>query len=222
MNLLFGTVTGGDANTGVIVINSPAGGEQTIRVNADTQFMAQKLVDVSALQVGDRVQVQGVPTAITASSISVGQVSDLLQFGGAQGGNRRGNNGGNQGVLLMRGDEGPGGRMAQQAFASASGKVTSTSPLTISISDTASITLKLATDAKITKIQKATINNLKNGDTILVFGQAGNDGAFTATSVGINISMTGPGGLFGGGGFGGPGGQMGFPNFPGRRNPRNP
>jgi hypothetical protein len=155
----------------------------------------------------------------------VGQVSDLLQFGGRQGGNRgNGGNGGNQGVLLMRGDEGPGGRMAQQAFASASGKVTSTSPLTISLSDTASVVLKLATDAKITKIQKATINNLKNGDTILVFGQPGNDGAFTASSVGINIAMTGPGGLFGGGGpgFGGPGGQIGFPNFPGRRNPRIP
>lgn len=232
-NMVMGTVTGGDANSGVIVVSSQAGGEQTIHVTANTQFVTQKTIEVSALQVGDQVQVQGVPTAITASSITAGQLPDSFQMGGP-GSGRRGNAGGNpgsnQGILLSRGDQGPGGRnnpqQTMQFTTSVTGKVTSTSPLTISLNDSVSIVLKLAPNAKIMKIQNSTINSLKNGDTILASGQTGNDGSFTANGVAVNVTMGGPGGMFG---FGGPGGfGGGFPfgggnGFgPGRRGGRGP
>ena len=83
-----------------------------------------------------------------------------------------------------------------QAFASATGKVVSKSPLTISLGNDITITLKLAPDAKITKLMPVTIASLKVGDTVMASGQTGADGSFTATGVGVNMNMRG--------GFGGP------------------
>ena len=64
------------------------------------------------------------------------------------------------------------------------------------------------------------MRSLKVGDRIMAAGQAGNDGAFTATGIGVNLNM---GGGFGPGGFGpggpgfGPGGPGGFgPGGPGQ------
>jgi hypothetical protein len=101
-----------------------------------------------------------------------------------------------------------------QAFknASATGKVTSTNPLTISLGSDVSIVLKLAPNAKVTKIESANLQNLKVGDRIMAAGQPGNDWTFTATGIGVNLDMGGGFG-FGPGGPGGfgPGGPGGFP-----------
>lgn len=221
MPFSMGTVTGGDPATGVIVVKSQFGGaSQTIKASSDTKFVVMSEVKVSDLKVGDQVQIQGVPTRITANSISAGELPDVLtnSFGG------RRNGGGGPGQPGQPGQQGgpnggpngqaQGGRQQVQAMASATGKITSKEPLTVTLSDEVSIVLKVSDSTKITKIMPATIKSIKLGDTILASGTTGQDGTFTATGVGINVNMgTMMGGMMGGRGMfgGGPGGFGGGP-----------
>lgn len=215
MPFAMGTITGGDLSAGLIVIQSQFGGnEQTIRVTANTRAVTQAAITVADLKVGDQVQVQGVPTAITAQSITAGQMPEFLPGGGGRG-------------------FGPGGAGAgMQAMANATGRVTSTSPLTISLGNDVSVVLKLALDARITKISPIALTKLKVGDRVSAGGQAGQDGTFNATSLAVNIQMgfgMGPGGFGVPGGFGGRGarrsaggGQPGGPPPPGGDAPPPP
>jgi hypothetical protein len=226
MPFSMGTVTGGDPATGTIIIKTQIGGTQTIKVSPDAKFSVMSEVLVSALKLGDQVQVQGVPSKITADTISAGELPDVLA--GAMGGRRNRGGGpgapGGQGVQAGAADPNGAGQNGQAqapqpppAMASASGKIVSKDPLTIELSDSVSVVLKVSETTKITKIMPATINTIKLGDTILASGTAGQDGTFTATGIGININMGGMGGrgMFGGFG-GGPGG--GGPGGGGRGN----
>src|SRR5207302_10630353 len=86
------------------------------------------------------------------------------------------------------------------------------------------VILKMASNAKVTKISAVTLNSLKVGDRIMASGQAGENGTFTATTIGVNMEMGGGGP--GRGGFGGPGGPGGFggggPGGPGGFRPGDP
>lgn len=227
----FGTVTAVDAGAGTITINSQMG-SQTIQTQGGAQIVTQSAATVADLKVGDKVQIQGVPTGIMASTLTIGQ--SPLTPGGPGGG--PGGPGGGQG----RG--GPaGGPMS--SFAMASGTVSSTSPLTIALSSSVSLTLTLASDAKVTKFAPLALGDIKVGDRVVSTGQAAADGTFAATMVGVNLTMggmgmggqRGPGGAgprgfggpggFGGGqgrGFGGPGGSFGGPGGGGPGGPDGP
>lgn len=207
-NMAMGTITGGDVNAGLITINSQFGGAvTTIHVNPNTQIVSQVTISVSDLKVNDQVQVQGVPSGITASSIAAGEMPAFLQNGGRQRGAQPG---------AANGQPNAGGQVGNanatpqpQAFATATGKVVSKSPLTISLGNDITITLKLAQNAKITKLMPVTISSLKVGDTVMATGQTQADGSFAATGVGVNLATRGGG--FGGRGAGfGPGGANGF------------
>jgi hypothetical protein len=221
-------------SAGLITIASQFGGSQNIKVTSTTKFATQSTVTVADLKVGDQVQVQGAPTSITASSITAGDIPDFLQGGGPGRGGPGGLQQGGVQASTRAGQPGqqggPGNQM--QAFAMAAGKIESLNPLTIAISSDVSIVLKLAKDAKITKITSTTLNDLKVGDRIQASGQAAQDGTFNATGIGVNLSQggfgpggsggpggIGPGGPGGGGrgGFGGPGGPggQGGPGGPG-------
>jgi len=235
MPFATGQVTGGDPATGTIVIGSPFGGSQTIKVSPDTKMVALIQVQASSLKVGDHIQVQGMPTKMTANTITAGEMPDFLTAGirgrGGPNGAAAGPGGNLPGApapATGAAANAQGGPQQPPAFASASGKVTSTEPLTIQLSDEISLVLTLGPNAKVMKLMPATINNIKMGDTIFAAGQAGDDGTFTATGVGINLQNMGglPGmgrGGFGGrafgpGGFGGPGAGFGGPG--GRRGGR--
>jgi hypothetical protein len=223
MPFSMGTVTGGDPNTGTIIIKTQAGAAQTIKVNPDAKFVVMSEVLVSALKLGDQVQVQGVPSKITANTISAGELPDVLA--GAMGGRRnRGAAPGGQGAQAGQGVQADAANGAGQngqaqaapqpppATASATGKIVSKDPLTIELSDSVSVVLKTSETTKITRIESTSINSIKLGDTILASGTMGQDGTFAATGVGININMAAMGGR---GMFGGPGGFGGFGGGPG-------
>lgn len=218
----YGTVTAVDSGAGTITISGRGGGpDQTIQTQGTTKFVSQVVAAVSDLKKGDTIQVQGVPTGITASSLSIGN-SPLTGLGGPGGGFGGPPSGGGGGF-------GGPGATPPPATASATGIVTSTSPLTISLSSTASLTLKMASDAKVTKYSTVTLSSIKVGDRVLSIGTANDDGSFAATTVALNMDMSalgqgrggfgarrgagrgaagGPGGGgFGGGGFGGGGGM---------------
>jgi hypothetical protein len=219
-----GTITGDNLDTGVLTIHSQfEAGNQTVNVTQNTQFATQTTVTVTDLKINDQIQIQGVPTGITASSITAGQMPPLLSggIGGGMGGGFIGNTrntGGqpNRGVQEIQQGQ-------SQNFATANGSVVATSPLTLSIGNHMTLVVKLATDAKVTKISSSTLADLKVGDKIVASGQTDANGTFTATGVGVNLSVRdgfrsggprgfgpdGPGGL-GGRGPGGPGGPDGF------------
>ena len=199
----LGTVSAVDTAAKTITVTSPFAGTQTIQVSDTTQVVSQTTATVADLKVGDKVQVQGVPTGITASTLTIGENPITAgQGGGRQGGTggpgQGGGFGGRQGGF-------GGGQGAQPAFASATGTVTATSPLTISLSTSVTLTLKLDPAAKVTKFSTVDLSGIKTGDQIVSTGQAGDGGVFTATTVGVNMQMGG-----GQGGFGGRGGQGGF------------
>ena len=218
MPFAMGTVTGGDANARTLTIQSQFGGAQTIQVGTTTQMVTQQTVNLADLKIDDQVQVQGVPTGITASTITAGQMPSFMQGGG------QGRGGGFPGGPPGGGNNGNAGGQAansRTAFASASGRVTSTSPLTISLGDEVSLTVKAGAKARVTRITPLAFSSLKVGDRVMAAGQAGNDGVFAATGIGVNMTMgggMGPGGPGGGGpGGGGPGGPPanGGPDGPG-------
>ena len=224
MAFAMGTITSGDANARTITIQSQFGGNaQTIQLGTTTQLVTQTSVTVADLKVNDQVQVQGMPTGITASSLTVGQMPTFLQGGGRGGpGGGQGGNGGQNGAQNANGTAQE--LTARTASASATGRVVSLNPLTLAINNDVTITIKMASNARVTKITPLTFSGLKVGDRVMASGQAATDGSFTATGVAINMTMGGPGGGQGGpgGGFGpgGPGG--GGPGGPGGGGPGGP
>lgn len=222
-----GTVSAIDTGAGTITIASRfGGGSQTIQTQGTTQFVSQTAATVADLKKGDKIEVQGIPTGITASALTIGDspLAGLLGPGGGRPGGGFGGPppGGGFGGLPPGG---AGGAAPAPATATATGTVTSLSPLTISLSSTASLTLKLDPAAKVTKFVTSTLSSVKVGDRVLGIGTANDDGSFAATTVALNVDTPalgqgrggfgGPGGggrrgNRGGGGFGGPGGGGGF------------
>ena len=210
----FGTVSAVDAGAGTITVASRfGGGSQTIQTQGTTQIVTQTAAAVSDLKKGDTIEVQGVPTGITASSVTIGQ-SPLNGIGGGPGGPPPG---------IPGGGASASGTIPATASATAKGTVTSTSPLTISLSSTASLVLKMDANAKVTKYATVPLSSIKVGDRVMSLGTANDDGSFAATTVAVNMDMGAMGGRGGfggggyggrnrrgGGGFGGPGGGGGF------------
>lgn len=230
----LGAISAVDANAGTVTITSQFGGgnSQMIKVGTDAQVISQADTTVANLKVGDQVQVQGVPTGITASQLTVGTPPTGLPGAGGFGGRLGGPGGGRFGG----GNAGGGNGAAAQGFATATGKIASLptatdSHLSITLGPDATLYLKMAPGAKITKYTTLKLTDLKVGDQIMATGQTGDDGMLTANAVGVNMPMMqggfgGPnGGGFGGaragrgrrgggqngaGGFGGPNGGGGF------------
>ena len=233
-----GAVSAVDSGAGTITITPQFGGNgpQTIRLDSSTQIVALAVVTVTDLKVGDKIAVQGIPTGITASSVTVGDPPAGLP--GMGNGGPRGGGGGNGG-----GGNGGGGAAAAPSFATATGTIkvlpTATDPhLTLSLGPDVQLFLKVADGAKVTKYTVVRLSDIKTGDRIMAAGQTADDGTLTATTVGVNLPQRGgfgggfgggrgqrgnnrgggggfggPGGFGGGGGFGGPGG--GGPGGPG-------
>jgi len=209
MPFATGTVTAVNVGAGTVTVTSPFGGQsQTIQTQGTTTISTQTTASVSDLKVGDKVQVSGVPTGITASRVTIGD-SPLTPPGGGPGG--PGGFGGRPGG----GPGSPGGPGAAPAQAFATGTVSSLNPLTLKLSDTVSMTLKMDTAAKVTKYATTALSAVKVGDQVVATGQSNDDGSFSATTLGVNVDMGGGGGGFGGRGGGGGFGQGGPGGFGG-------
>ena len=88
-----------------------------------------------------------------------------------------------------------------------SGKVTGTSPLTITLDDGLSLTVKLSPAAKVTQITTESLSDIKSGDRIVASGRPGDDGNLSVGRIAVNIDAPmGPMGPMGAPGFGPPDG----------------
>ena len=176
-----GTVTTVDAAAGTVTLTPMFGGgsPQTVRVTGATQITATREGSVGDLKVGDAVQVRGVPTGIVATSITAG----APDVGGGGPGPVAGLNGGLDGPMgAGRGRQ--GGPPA--AFAQASGRVTALSPLTVSVAEGVSVTLRVRPDAKVSRNVPEKIGDLRVGDRVMANGQAGDDGVLAASRLRVN------------------------------------
>ena len=165
-----------NAAAGTVTLTPMFGGAaaQTVQTTGTTQITAQTDVKVGELKVGDTVQVHGVPTGILATQITAGDSFDA-PMGSPLGGPRPGG---------MAGGPRPGGPSAD--FAQASGKITALTPLTISLSDSVQVTLKVTATTIIHKNVTEKIGDLKVGDRIMANGLSGDDGVFHATRLRVN------------------------------------
>jgi len=215
--MMQGKISTIDAAAGTITLTSRIGSIQVIKGTADTTIESQVTITVSELKVGDEVQVQGIPTGISADTITAGSPPAFMMGGRG----RRSPGGfvpapGRAGPLDANGNPVPQG--PPPANAVANGKVVSTTPLTISVAENMDVVLRLARDGKISRYAPIPFSKLKIGDAIMAMGTIGQDGSFTATSIGVNMSQGGgavftpgrpPRGLGAQGILGGPGGAPG-------------
>ncbi len=224
---MMGTVASVDAAGGTITLSTPPGADaQTIKLGPGASVVTQTSATVSSLRVGDQVRVTGVPSVLTASQIVAGDLPAGFA-GPGRGGGRPGvgpgfgGGGGNGFGGAPGGQPGGPGRGGQPGQTTISATVLSINPLTLSLGTGLSVTLKLAPDAKVSRIGTESLSSVKAGDQLLAFGQPGDDGTFTASALGVNMTRGGGfgGGGFGRGGFGGgqPGDPFGAGGFGGRR-----
>lgn len=229
----FGVVSSVDAKAGTITLTPRGGGnDQIIQMGPSASMVTQTTTTVGSLRVGEQVRVSGIPISIIASQITAGTLPNGL---GAPGGGGRGGPGGGPG--FGGGPGGGGGRGPGGGFGGGrpgaggpggstmniTASVLSLNPLTLMAADNTNITLKLAPDAKISRLSTIALGGVKVGDQILATGQTGEDGVFTATTVADNLdmgSLMGRGGMMGGGGRGGFGGGPGFGGGGGRNRGR--
>jgi len=180
-----GTVTAIDAAAGTITLAPMFGGgsPQTVRVTGATQITATREGTVGDLKVGDTVQVRGVPTGIAAALITAGDGVDPA--------------GGGMGMMpgMMPGGPRTGGGMGagraglggpQAAFAQASGRITGLSPLTVSVGEGVSVTLRVGPDVKVSRNVSEKVGDLKVGDRVMANGKAGDDGVLAAGRLRVN------------------------------------
>ena len=176
-----GTVTAVDAASGTVTLSPMYGGgaPQTVRVTGETKITATRAGTVGDLKVGDTIQVQGVPTGITATQITAGDSADMA--------------GGGMGMMpgmmltgprLGAGQPGMGG--ARAASAQATGTITGLSPLTVSVSEGVLVTLKVGPAVKVNRNVSEKIGDLKAGDRVMANGKAGDDGVLAASRIRVN------------------------------------
>ena len=198
--MVFGKVKAVDQSAKTIKLSGSRGGHwRVVHVADGATIRAEIQVSASDLKVGDEIAVRGVPTGITATSIMDGDVREALppppggpdEMGGPDQDGPQGN--------------GPGRRSGPPTMANASGKITSTSPLTIEISKDVSVVIKTSASVKVHKIVAEQLSDIKVGDRIIASGDPGDDGVLDADHVAINVHMPPPPPGMGGPGMGGPG-----------------
>lgn len=194
-----GAVTAVDATAGTITVGGVNGGApQTIKVGTDTPIAVEAAGTVADLKVGDQVQISNTGGHLTVTDGTLPDafgVFGRFLTGGFGGGGR----------VVFGGGAGGNNGPATAAFTVTNGKVTATSPLTISAGDAVHVTLTSTTGAKISRIMTGQLSGVKVGDQVLAVGQAGADGVVAATAVAVNFSVGQVRGFAArrGGGFGG-------------------
>jgi hypothetical protein len=189
---IFGTVDSVNATANTITVSTPQGDTGTVKISSTTVINTEKTITVADLKVGDKVQVSGAPTGITAASIVDGDVAAAMpSFGFRRPGGGGGAPGG--GGPGRGGPGGPGGDNAN-----ASGTITSTSPLTIALEGGASLTITMAPAATVSVVAPEAISDIKAGDRVIASGALNDDGSMNAAKIAVNFSFGGFGGRGGG------------------------
>lgn len=212
---VMGKVVDGNVQQGWISVQLTFGGRDggepprtQVTLNQQSKLLKAETATLADLKVGDGLYVQGVPTALTGSQFIMGANTDATAqtMGLLSGGGFRMGRGGGQATTIP------------QTTGQTAGLVESLEPLRVKVSDTVTVEVTAADDARFTKLTEVPWESLEADANVLCTGQRNEDGSMTATVVTIvpempQMGMGGPGGGMGGpgGGMGGPGGGMGGP-----------
>lgn len=93
------------------------------------------------------------------------------------------------GQFFMRtGGQGGGGNRMNGAFRPINGSIISSDnkSITVKLQDGSSKIVLIGDNTQINKADKATLSDLKTGDTVAVFGQTNTDGSVTAQNIQLN------------------------------------
>ncbi|NLO73947.1 MAG: hypothetical protein GX100_07560 [candidate division WS1 bacterium] len=231
--MIAGTIAEVDPATNSVRVNLGDNQEVWVSITPRTQMGRWVEAAAAELEVGQPVTLIAQATAVTATSLVIGEQGPGLQqrIGRPQAG----------GDLPAPGAAGaaPGAAPAAPAAGEQPGrpspltirlsaKVETLDPLTVALEDGTSLPVTLTEDTKLAEIQPVTIDQLKAGELILATGQRQQDGAVAAVMVRIGQTLeqfrqTAGFGAMGaaGAGFGGrprgggaPGGAPGGPPAP--------
>ncbi|MGO8673106.1 MAG: hypothetical protein ACLQVD_17325 [Capsulimonadaceae bacterium] len=215
----FGTVKSVDVVGNTIVLTTPRGDTTTINVTPTTRIQGRTAIKVGDLKTGETIMVNGVPTGITANTITL---NDAYSTPAAPRPAVAGSSTGATPTPAPVANTAP-------PIANASGTVTSLKPLTISLNDSSSLVIKLSDTVQVQHIGLETIKDIAVNDWLTVNGRPTGNGSLDAGNINVNMSprmgprMPGPMGLTPGApgapGSGGPmvgAGPFGGPGGPGR------
>jgi len=196
MNMAVGTVVSIDLNNRAVQVQ-PTFGQAEARwvvITQETRLVRQIKSKIDELKEGDEVFIQGIPTAIKADQIRIGEMPSLFP------GMRRG-------VAGAGGEEAPQNappgmlRPNRIAMASVQGKVAGLDPLTVTLQDRTEVAVAATEKTSITKIVKGTFRDIKQNDFLMANGEPDEQGNLYANTVAVGIDF---GQMMGGmGGFGG-------------------
>jgi hypothetical protein len=205
---VLGTIRQVDAAKGAIQVQSSGqqGEARWIVLSPQTTMMRHAQGTLAELKVGESIQVSGVPTAISASQLQVGEMPQMEFRGGfGGGGNRGGAPGGAPEGAPGQGRRGPAegqGARLQPPSPQFTGTIASTNPLVVVLPGNMRLNVTAAPTTKVVRIVKATLTDLKVGDNIRAVGQPDENGNVIAMRVEVGVDLQAGAG-FGPGGFGG-------------------
>lgn len=185
-NLQYGAITETNKQRQTINIYSQFGVTQTFRVLPDTKISTVSSVKVKDLKINDVVQLTGLSRT----------AANMVAFQSRTGRGKNPKAMAEQSHHFSQTEPPPAQvnsdfdtitRHLRQAATSVTGRVTSRSPLTISISPEVAVSLKLEPDSNISRISTIPYGQLKVGETAVAFGDTGTDGIITPTGAGIIV-----------------------------------
>ncbi|MCC6446595.1 MAG: hypothetical protein IT210_24470 [Armatimonadetes bacterium] len=201
-NMAVGKVVSIDLNNRAVQVQSQfdPNTARWVAITDQTKVVRQVKGKLSDLKEGDQISVQGIPTAIKAAQVQIGEMPSLFP------GMRRGGPGGNQSR------PGSQGRMPT-SNASAQGKVTAFDPLTVTLTDKTEVVVTASENTPISKIETATFRDIKQNDMLAASGEPDEQGNLYAGTAIVGADFSQMMGGFGGRRMGG-GRQGGNPPAP--------
>lgn len=173
--LIYGTASVVDVRRGALQLAPAAGlAPVSVTLTPQTQMVALQTAHVADLKIGDQISVRGMATELAVSSLTWDAVSP--------------------GEPSASADARPPGSPSRPPFAglsgaaSAAGRITSVQPLVIAFADGATLTLRAASNVRVTRIAPVPISQLKAGAALFAFGPMTGQSVLTADILGVGFT----------------------------------
>ena len=238
--VVMGTLEDINPVRGYLQVSSYGRDSRIVVVTDETEVWAIALVPATEIKVGDRLDVTGIPTAISITHAQIGAplgVNELMEYFTAEEEAKAEEDAGDEGadgVTPAEGEERPdgmgammgmmgGGQAPEPPTTSVSGTVKSLDPLVLSLPGGLDIAMTLPQNASVSRRERSTLEALDFDVLLLAMGRPDQDGYLVADRlyIGETLSLGRMGGRRGGGGMmfmggGPPGGMGGGPRGGGR------
>lgn len=175
--LIYGIAVVVDVRRGALQLApSPGLAPVSVTLTPQTQIVALQTARVADLKIGDEISVQGAATELAVSSLNWNAVPPEAPSASAEARPPD-----NPARPALAGSDGA-------VPSSVTGRITSVHPLVVAFPDGASLTLRAAPDARVTRIASIPMSQLKAGAPMLAFGPLTGQSAMTADIIGVGFT----------------------------------